>query len=217
MVLKESRAEEMVGRWLNHQSFEVRKGSSVDIEAFIGDEVKYVVEVKGDQFRQSGALAGKVNPGALRNTFFMGLGQILIARCRHERIPVSLALTEMYAGLVNKFADVLRHHNVSILWVSTGGVRKDDLSTSRSSRHRSRVTAGGYQARISVPLQGRHGHPDGEFRCGRARFAVDHGHLEKISQSGGASMSSTLSTERRATGTIDSSISLARCSTPMGS
>ena len=167
-----------VRRWFVDRGYAVRKGVNVDVEAYRDDMLKHVVEVKGDQFNQSGSRTGQINGGALRNTFFMGLGQLLIARTRHSDIPISLALTKMFESLVDKYSDVLRNHGVSVIWVSVDCVRTDDLAD-RSPRLRSNPTES--SSREAVLSQG---HPDGMFDCGVARFCVLHGRLNWVKVEG---------------------------------
>src|SRR5262249_42867880 len=85
-ALIESRAEARVRAWFVDRKYSVCKGDDVDVEASFDGVPKHVVEVKGDQFSQPGPRMGQITPGALRNTFFMGLGQLLIARTRHKNV-----------------------------------------------------------------------------------------------------------------------------------
>src|SRR5262245_987787 len=89
MVLIEATVEVKVREWFKSEGYTVRKGENVDVEAYRDETLKHVAEAKGDQFYQSGHRKGQINEGALRNTFFMGLGQLFVAHTRHRGIRVS--------------------------------------------------------------------------------------------------------------------------------
>jgi hypothetical protein len=80
----------------------------VDIEADKRDAPCLAVEVKGHQ----------ANAPALRNTFLMGLGQILIARTKYATWDVALALTEDYRRLAKNHADVFKSTGLGLIWVN---------------------------------------------------------------------------------------------------
>lgn len=178
MTLEEHRVEPMVFRWLKNKGYACKKGDNVDIEAYGSGRLERVVEAKGDQFHKSGVQKGRVNDGALRNAFFMGLGQILMAHTRHSESKISLAVTGMYSALIRKYADVLRRVNASVIWVSRDRIYEDDLS---SIKRRDNSHSPKQDSRVGWRGQG---HPDGEFRCGVAQFKVRDGKLVDVEIAG---------------------------------
>ena len=167
-MMKEKRAEELVRDYLKEPGHSVVKGIDADIEVRRGARVTRVAEVKGDQVNLSGRNPGGVNDPALSNSFLKGLGQIVVAMTRNRGARASLAVTRMYEGIVEKYADVLIRQKISVLWVSPRGkIDEDDLRHFRPPFYETG-----------------HGHPDGLYACGQARFRVSDGRLEWVAIDG---------------------------------
>ena len=149
---KEHEAEAKLRAWLKRRRLAARKGVDVDCEAWRGPKVTHLFEVKGDQ----------KNYGARRHAFFIGLGQILVARSHSPKVPVSLALAKDYFEIVAKYADVLLRERISVFWIGDRVV-KANLSVLRPSF---RVVG--------------HGDPNGRFSCGRASYRVVNGKLVSV-------------------------------------
>lgn len=156
---KEPAAEAQIRTWLNDTGYDARKGVHVDVEAWRGAALKWVIEVKGDQ----------MNDRAVRNSFLTGLGQLAVARARHPGVRVSYGITEMYREMASKYADVLDHHGFSVVWVGDAGIQFVGASA------KSALVAAGR----SSSTRGQ-GHADGRFRCGTAEFLVSEGRLTSV-------------------------------------
>lgn len=147
--MQESLAEARLHAWLSRKGMTPRKGVDVDCEAWRGPRVCHLYEVKGDQR----------NYGARRQSFLVGLGQILVARSHSPGVRATLALTSEYMNFVDKYADVLLRENIGVLKVG-GRIVEVPLSRRRPS----------FRAL-------RQGHPDGQYFCGTASYRVTHGKI----------------------------------------
>jgi hypothetical protein len=165
--VKEQIIEPYVQQFYESQGYKVSDDADVDFRISRWNKVHAIVEIKGDQINQSGSRKGAPNDAALRQSFFTGLGQLIVARGRFPSAKANLVLTPMYEEIVAKYADALKREKITIIFIHEWGLKHVKLG---KYRHSFRITG--------------RGHPDGSYRYGPAVYSVMGGKLARVKWEG---------------------------------